>query len=90
MGFRFGCGFGLGLGLGRDGHHLAHVLLGGEHELVVDEPLGRAVEERGGGVDVHDLPLVHGLVALLRVLLGRMHEEAGADGLAHLGEVLAR
>ena len=39
---------------------------------------------------VHDLSLVHGLVALLRVLLGRVHEEARADGLAHLVGVRTR
>ena len=66
------------------------VLLGGEYELVVDEPLRVAVEEGGRRVDVDDLPLVHGLVPLLRVLLGRVHEEARADRLAHLSEVLAR
>mmetsp|Transcript_27535 Transcript_27535/g.59266 ORF Transcript_27535/g.59266 Transcript_27535/m.59266 type:complete len:276 (+) Transcript_27535:374-1201(+) len=76
--------------LGIDGHHLTHVLLGGEHELVVEDPLGVAVEDGGGGVDVDDLALVHCLVALLRILLRRVHEVARGDGLAHLRVVLAR
>lgn len=68
---------------------LAHVLLGGQHKLVIDDPLRVPIEERGGGVDVDYLSVVHRLVALLRVLLRRVHEEARRDRLAHLRVVLA-
>ena len=41
-------------------------------------------------MDKDRLPLHHGLVAFLRVLLRRVHEEARHDGLSHLRLVLAR
>ena len=59
------------------------------HQFMVDEPLRVAVEESGRRVDVHDLPLVHRLVSLLRVLFGRVHEKARCDRLADLCVVLA-
>mmetsp|Transcript_33044 Transcript_33044/g.82292 ORF Transcript_33044/g.82292 Transcript_33044/m.82292 type:complete len:263 (-) Transcript_33044:1687-2475(-) len=37
---------------------------------------------------IDDLALVHRLVPFLRIFLRRVHEEAGRDRLAHLGEVL--
>lgn len=38
--------------LGVDRHDVAHVLLGREHQLVVEKPLGVLVEERRRRVDV--------------------------------------
>ena len=66
--------------LGVDSGHLAHVLLGGEHELVVDDPLRLPVEERARRMDVHHLPVHHRLVAFLRVFPGRVTEETAGDG----------
>ena len=53
--------------LGVDGAHLAHVLLGGEDELVVDDPVGLTLEEGAGGVDVGWSLFDDGFVPLLRV-----------------------
>mmetsp|Transcript_34510 Transcript_34510/g.90808 ORF Transcript_34510/g.90808 Transcript_34510/m.90808 type:complete len:344 (-) Transcript_34510:93-1124(-) len=72
---------------GLDGDDLAHVLLCGKHEFVIDEPFRILIEERRRRVDVDDLALIHRLVALLRVLLGRVHEEAATDRAAYLREV---
>jgi len=44
---------------------LSHELLGGEHQLVVDEPARLLVEQRAVGVDVHRLLVLHCLVAPL-------------------------
>ena len=52
--------------------YLSHVFLGGLHDLVVDDPLRLAVEERGGGVDRGDLAVHQGAVTLLQ---GRGTEE---------------
>jgi hypothetical protein len=51
--------------------YLAHVLLSGEYELVVDQPLGCTVEERRRRVDVHHLVRVR-LGARARVGVGRL------------------
>ena len=39
--------------------HLPHVLLGGQHQLVVDHPLRLVLEDGAGGVDEHRLLLHH-------------------------------
>ena len=62
-----------------DSSDLRHVLFRREDELVVDNPLRIAVEERRGRVDVHRRALDEGLVALLRVLLRRVAEVSRAD-----------
>eukprot|EP00976_Prorocentrum_cordatum_P086025 1186344-Prorocentrum_minimum.AAC.2 len=80
----------LGEPLGFDDAALAHVLLGGEDELVVDDPVRLPLEERRGRVDVHRLVLHHRLVALLGVLARRVEEKAAADGAPDAVEVLAR
>ena len=46
--------------------YLSHVFLGGLDDLVVDDPLRLAVEERGGGVDRGDLAVHQGAVTLLQ------------------------
>ena len=50
--------------------YLSHVFLGGLDDLVVDDPLRLAVEERGGGVDRGDLAVHQGAVPLLRYWQG--------------------
>lgn len=42
---------------------LSHELLGGEDQLVVDEPAGLLLEQTAVGVDVNRLLVLHGLVA---------------------------
>ena len=44
--------------------HLAHVLLAGEHQLMVDDPVRLPLEERATGVDKYLCLLHHRLVAL--------------------------
>lgn len=61
-----------------------------KHELMVDKPLGRAVEQRGRRVDVDGRALDERLVALLWVLLRGIAEEAGTDSASDAVEVLAR
>ena len=51
-----------------------------EDQLVVDDPFGVLVEQGGRRVDVHRCTLDERLVAFLRVFLGCVAEEAGADG----------
>jgi hypothetical protein len=75
--------------LGVDHEHVAHVLLGGEDQLVVDDPLWGLVEHGRGGMDEDRLPLHHGLVAVLRVLLGGVREEASGDTFTNFGEVFS-
>jgi hypothetical protein len=73
------------------GHtHLTHVLLGGEDELVIDDPVRLPLEQRGGRMDVHGLVFHQALVALLRVLTRRVEEEARSYGAPDAVEVLAR
>lgn len=43
--------------------NLSHELLGGEDQLVVDEPAGLLLEQRAVGVDVDRLLVLHRLVA---------------------------
>jgi len=50
--------------LGVDRAHLAHVLLAGQHQLVVDDPVRLPLEERAAGVNKHLRLLHHRLVAL--------------------------
>lgn len=45
--------------------HLSHELLGGEDQLVVDEPAGLLLEQGAVGVDVDRLLVLHRLVAAL-------------------------
>lgn len=54
--------------------------LGGEHELVVQHPLRRLVEQRRARVDVDGVALHHGAVAFLGVLLGGVREVPRHDG----------
>lgn len=61
-----------------------HVLLGGQHERVVDDPLGLLAEQRRAGVQVDGGALDQGLVPLLGVLARRVAEEARAQRLPHL------
>lgn len=42
---------------------LSHELLGGEDQLVVDEPAGLLLEQRAVGVDIDRLLVLHRLVA---------------------------
>ena len=51
-----------------------------EDEFVVDDPFGVLVEQGRGRMDVHGCTLDERLVAFLRVFLGCVTEEAGADG----------
>jgi len=46
------------------GTYLSHVLLGGEHKLMVDHPVWLLLEHGRAGVNVHWLLLHHSLVAL--------------------------
>ena len=41
--------------LGVNGAHLTHILLGGEHELVIDKPLRLSLVYGTGGVNINDL-----------------------------------
>mmetsp|Transcript_2661 Transcript_2661/g.9436 ORF Transcript_2661/g.9436 Transcript_2661/m.9436 type:complete len:429 (+) Transcript_2661:131-1417(+) len=75
--------------LGLDGHDLAHVLLAGHDQLVVDDHLWVLLEERAARVDVDLRAVGQRLVALLGVLLGGVLEVAGADRLAHARQVAA-
>lgn len=43
--------------------HLSHELLGGEDQLVVDEPAGLLLKQGAVGVDVDRLLVLHRLVA---------------------------
>ena len=49
----------------------------------VNSPLWLSVEQGTGGVDVDDLLVDEGSVALLRVLLGSVTEEATANRFLH-------
>ena len=51
--------------LGIDGAHLTHVLLAGQHQLVVDDPVRLPLEQRARRVDEHRCLLHHRLVPLL-------------------------
>ena len=73
--------------LGLDLDDLAHELLGGEDELVVDDPARLRLVERGGGVDVHGLRVLDGAVVEALLQLGCVIEEARGD---RLGRVRAR
>ena len=73
--------------LGLDLDDLAHELLGGEDELVVDDPARLRLVERGGGVDVHGLRVLDGAVVEALLQLGCVVEEARGD---RLGRVRAR
>jgi len=68
---------------GVDGADFTHVLLGREHELVVDDPVGLTLEERARGVNVRRSLLDDGFVTLLRIFLGAVEEETRADGFAN-------
>ncbi len=54
--------------------HLAHVLLGGEHQLVIDDPVRLALEERRRRVDEHRCPVRDCLVPLLRSSSTAQHD----------------
>jgi hypothetical protein len=58
------------------------VLARRQDQLVVYQPFGIAVEQSRGRMDVYRGAFDEGLVAFLRVFLGRITEEARADGLA--------
>lgn len=60
--------------------HLTHVLLCGEHQLVVDDPVRLPLEEGGGGVDEHGLLLHQRLVPLLWAAARRESERWGGGG----------
>ena len=66
-----------------DRAYFAHVFFCRENELVVDDPVGLALEQGAGGMDVRGCLLDDGLVTFLRILLRSVEEESGADGLAH-------
>mmetsp|Transcript_10769 Transcript_10769/g.44556 ORF Transcript_10769/g.44556 Transcript_10769/m.44556 type:complete len:220 (-) Transcript_10769:4588-5247(-) len=61
---------------------VAHVLLGGQHELEVRDPARHGLGEAAGRVDVHRLWVLDGAVVALPLELGRVIEEAGSDGAA--------
>lgn len=63
--------------------YLPHVLLRGEHQLVVQHPVRLLLEQCRGRVDEHRLLLHYRLVPFLRVLTRSVVEEAAADGLLH-------
>ena len=67
-----------------DGAHLSHVLLGGEHELVVDDPVWLTLEEGGRRVDVRRGLLDDGFVSFLWVFFRAVEEESRTNGFAHL------
>jgi hypothetical protein len=62
--------------------HLSHELLGGEDELVVDEPARPILKQAGVGVHLYGLLVLHRLVRA-RVLgqPGRVVEETRRDRL---------
>mmetsp|Transcript_11027 Transcript_11027/g.20025 ORF Transcript_11027/g.20025 Transcript_11027/m.20025 type:complete len:259 (-) Transcript_11027:1782-2558(-) len=76
--------------LGIDHQHLTHVLLGSQHQFVVQHPIGLLLVARTAGVDEDGLLLHHRFVSLLRILPGRVEEEPGCDSFANLDVVLAR
>lgn len=47
--------------LGLNLYDFSHVFLGGEYELVVNEPLRVSVEQSGRRVDINDLPRPEGM-----------------------------
>ena len=59
--------------------HLTHVLLAGQHQIMINDPVRLPLEQGRAGVDEHWRLLHHGLVAFLRVLPSGMEEEATAD-----------
>ena len=63
--------------------HLPHVLLGGEHELVVDEPAWQRLEQAAVWVYVHCLLMLGRLVRAGLAQFGRVVEEASRDALAY-------
>lgn len=66
-----------------NGGHLPHVLLGGQHKLMIHHPFWLAIEQCAGGVDVDHLLVYEGSVTFLRVLFGCVSEETTADGLLY-------
>ena len=62
--------------------YLPHVLLGGEDELVVDDPARQVLEQARVGVYVHRLLMLGRLVGAGLAQLARVVEEAGGDRLA--------
>jgi hypothetical protein len=67
---------------------LPHVLLGGEDELVVDEPPGQGLEQTTVGVDVHGLLVLGCFVRAGLAQLRCVVEESGSDGLAFINETI--
>src|SRR5699024_6202653 len=57
-----------------DGGGLAHVFLGGEHNLVVDNPLGLSVEQSRGWMNVGHSAVHQRAVTFLWVLLRSVSE----------------
>jgi len=81
----------LGRGLARVLRHLftaVDVLLGGEDELVVDEPPGQGLEQTTVGVDVHGLLVLGCFVGAGLAQLRCVVEESGSDGLAFINETI--
>lgn len=62
-----------------DSGHLPHVLLGGQHQLMVHKPFWLAVKEGAGGVKVHHLLVNQGTVPIMGVLPGSVPEETAAN-----------
>lgn len=65
--------------------HLSHELLGGEDELVVDEPAGLLLEQGAVGVHVNRLLMLHRLVAAFAesrsvIEIPRRHRLGGRGG----------
>lgn len=60
---------------------VAHVLVGGEHQLVVHHALGLVLVQHGAGVNPHAHPVLRRLVDLVPVQLGAVHEVPLHDAL---------
>lgn len=56
--------------------HLTHVLLAGQHQFVVDDPIRLPLEECRGGVDEHRRAVCNRLVPFLGIFPGGVCKEA--------------
>ena len=72
-----------------DSCDIVAVLSRRQDQLMVDQPLGVAIEQCRGRVDIDGCTLNKRLVALLRIFLSGVSEEARADGSSNKIEVFA-
>lgn len=74
---------------GFDFRHRPDVVLGGEHKLVVDGPLGFVGQHRRG-MQEYGLIVLDGEITAVAFLVHHLHEETAHQRLSNVGVVILR